>query len=76
MEEERNSRVTLKGTGKVVREAEDRKEELDRQGGKKRGGEDENEGGVRGARKKPMEKGKRVEQEKVPLKKDEDGKTH
>lgn len=44
--EEKNSRVTLKATGKVVREDEDRQEELDRQGGKK---EDENEGGGEGS---------------------------
>lgn len=73
MKEESNSRLMLKGTGKVAREVRDRKEELDRQ---TKGGEHEDEGGVRGARKKLMEKGKRAGQEKVPLKKNDVGKTH
>lgn len=36
MEEERNSRVTLRAAEKMVREFEDRKEELERQGKKKK----------------------------------------
>lgn len=35
MEEERNSRVTLRAAEKMVREFEDRKEELERQDKKK-----------------------------------------
>lgn len=49
MEEEQNSRVTLKGTGKVD---EDKKEEMDRQ-------EKKRERGVRGVREKLMAKRKR-----------------
>lgn len=45
MEEERNSRVTLRAAEKMVREFEDRKEELERQGKKKKGEADGNEGG-------------------------------
>lgn len=45
MEEERNSRVTLRAAEKMVREFEDREEELERQGKKKKGEADGNEGG-------------------------------
>lgn len=60
MEEEQNSRVTLKGTGKVD---EDKKEEMDRQ-------EKKRERGMRGVREKLMAKRKR---KKKPLKRTEFG---
>lgn len=60
MEEERNSRVTLRAAEKMVREFEDRKEELERQGKKKKKKEKRMEmrEGVERARKKLMEKTK------------------
>lgn len=57
MEEERNSRVTLRAAEKMVREFEDRKEELERQGKKKEKRMEMREG-VERARKKLMEKTK------------------
>lgn len=57
MEEERNSRVTLRAAEKMVREFEDRKEELERQGKKKKKEKRmEMREGVETARKKLMEK--------------------
>lgn len=58
MEEERNSRVTLRAAEKMVREFEDRKEELERQGKKKKEKRMEMREGVERARKKLMEKTK------------------
>lgn len=59
MEEERNSRVTLRAAEKMVREFEDRKEELERQGKKKKKEKRmEMREGVERARKKLMEKTK------------------
>lgn len=57
MEGERNSRVTLRAAEKMVREFEDRKEELERQGKKKKKEKRmEMREGVERARKKLMEK--------------------
>lgn len=59
MEEERNSRVTLRAAEKMVRDFEDRKEELERQGKKKKKEKRmEMREGVERARKKLMEKTK------------------
>lgn len=61
--------MMLRGTENMGREVEDRKKKVGPAEKKKR--EDENEGRVRGgARKELMEKGKRAEQGKAPLKKE------
>lgn len=58
-----------------MREAEDRRQEFDRQK-KREEGMTMREGWEGGVRKKLMEKGKRAEQEKAALKKNEVGKSH